>query len=61
MQRYIQIIRDTWWLWLLFIVAAFVLITYVNKIFLIMLPVLISVFIYFAIMRYNPDGTIRRG
>ena len=60
MQRYIQILRDTWWLWLFFFAATFAAIFYVNAVFVVMLPVLISVFFYLAVMRYNPDGTIRR-
>ena len=48
--------RDTWWLWLGF-TAAFVLLTvYVMAIYLIFLPVLPGMFLYFAFGRYDENG-----
>ena len=59
MRRYSQLLKDTWWLWLLYLAVAGLMIGYVNKIFVIMLPILVVIFLYFAIVRYDEDGTFR--
>jgi hypothetical protein len=56
MKRFKHLLRDTWWLWLIFAAIAFVMIMYVNLVFLIMIPILVCVFVYFALVRYNDDG-----
>lgn len=56
MTRFKFLLRDTWWLWLFFSILAFVMITYVNVVFLIMIPILATVFVYFAFVRYDDDG-----
>ncbi len=56
MKRFLYLLRDTWWLWLFFAILAAVMITFVSVVFLVMIPILAGVFIYFAIVRYDDDG-----
>lgn len=48
--------RDTWWLWLAFIVIAIVMTFLVSKVFLVTLPMLIVSFFYYAGIRYDDEG-----
>lgn len=56
MKKFLFLLRSTWWLWLAFVALAAFMIIYVNVIFVVMIPVLIGVFIYFALVRYDDDG-----
>lgn len=59
MKRYIQLWKDTWWLWLIYFGLATLLLIFVTKIFVAVYIVLICVFVYFAIMRYDEEGQPR--
>lgn len=48
--------RDTWWVWLVFVVIVLVLGILVTKYYLVLLPALPGVFVYFAFNRYDSDG-----
>jgi uncharacterized membrane protein YhaH (DUF805 family) len=50
------LLRDTWWLWLAFVVIAVVMTIAVSKIFLITLPILVVSMFYYACMRYDDKG-----
>lgn len=51
--------RDTWWLWLGFLVSGIFLAIFVNAVFLVVFPISIVSFIYFAIVRYDEDGNLK--
>ena len=48
--------RDTWWIWLLFIIATFAMAFMVTYAFLLGLLILPAMFLYFAYGRYDDQG-----
>ncbi|MFN7628627.1 MAG: hypothetical protein ACK5PZ_17525 [Pirellula sp.] len=56
MKRYKAFLKETWWLWCIYLVATFALVLFVHKIFLAILPMMIVNFFYFALVRYDDDG-----
>jgi hypothetical protein len=56
MQRYKQLFKETWWLWLIFTAIVASLCFFVSLIFLMTVPILVTVFFYFAFVRYDKDG-----
>ncbi len=60
MQQFSGMIRDTWWLWLLIFIVVTVLIFAVHPVFCAMYPLLGGFAVYFAVIRYNDDGSQKR-
>lgn len=56
MKRYLQFLKDTWWLWLAYVGVTAILIVFVGPIFWAVIPMMIVNFIYFAFVRYDEDG-----
>ena len=57
MQKRLEgLLRDTWWLWLAFIVIAVVMTILVSKVFLVTFPILVVSFFYYAGIRYDDTG-----
>ena len=56
MKRYRELIKDTWWLWTIFTAIVVFMVGWVSPIFLALVPMLITVFFYFAFVRYDEDG-----
>lgn len=56
MKRYKAFLKETWWLWCIYLVATCALVLLVHKIFLAILPMMIVNFFYFALVRYDDDG-----
>ena len=57
MQKRLEgLLRDTWWLWIAFIVIAIVMTIQVSLIFLVTIPILIVAIFYYAGMRYDDNG-----
>ncbi|MCP4081414.1 MAG: hypothetical protein GY819_07410 [Planctomycetaceae bacterium] len=57
MQKRLEgLLRDTWWLWVAFIVIAIVMSILVSKVFLVTFPILVVSFFYYAGIRYDDDG-----
>lgn len=54
--RYKGLIRDTWWLWLIFLVAAILLTSLVSLLFFVTFPILIFAVVYYGAVRYDDDG-----
>ncbi len=54
-----SLLRDTWWLWLLTLAATGVQVRWMSWFFLVNLPILLVVFVYFAMMRYDSQGNLR--
>ncbi|TWT30223.1 hypothetical protein KOR34_47810 [Posidoniimonas corsicana] len=54
-----SLIRDTWWLWAAALAATTLQIRYVSWFFLVNLPILLVVFVYFAFIRYDSEGRVR--
>ncbi len=48
--------RDTWWVWLMLGALVMVLALSVTRFYMVMLPVLPGIFIYFAYNRYDKEG-----
>ena len=56
MERIKGLLRETWWLWTLFAVMITVLGVTVSAMFFAMVPALIVVCVYFALVRYDEHG-----
>ena len=56
MKRYKSFLKQTWYLWLSFSLVTTLLIMYVSPIFIAVLPMMLVIFVYFALVRYNDDG-----
>lgn len=56
MKRYRAFLKETWWLWCLYVVINALLIVLVHPIFIAVLPMMIINFFYFALVRYDEDG-----
>ena len=56
LNRFAGLLRDTWWLWGLFLIMGIGFFVFVDPLFLVTLPVLAFAFVYYAIMRYDDDG-----
>lgn len=48
--------RDTWWVWLVFVAIVVLLTWLVTPYYIVFLPILPGVFVYFAYNRYDSDG-----
>ena len=48
--------RDTWWLWMIFVLLTIILAALIGKFFLLLLPCFPVPFIYFAFVRYDEEG-----
>jgi hypothetical protein len=57
MQRYKALFKETWWLWSIFLTAGILLSWMLSKIFLLIFPISVFVFFWFAWVRYDEDGT----
>ena len=53
------LLRDTWWLWLVF--SAFVILAMIlfTTFYAVCFPFLVGMMIYFALMRYDKNGEYR--
>lgn len=51
--------RDTWWLWIGFMLSGIFLAIFVHGIFMSIFPISIVTFIYFAIVRYDENGNLK--
>jgi hypothetical protein len=56
MKRYKAFFKETWWLWCIYLVATLMLVLFVHKIFLAIIPMMVVNFFYFALVRYDDDG-----
>ncbi len=61
MQRFGGLIRDTWWMWSIILVAGTLLAVFVHFIFAVTFPISLFSFIYFGLMRYDEEGNPREG
>jgi hypothetical protein len=53
------LLRDTWWLWLIFVAATIAGCLLVTVFYAIMFPVLLILIPYFAYQRYDAEGKPR--
>jgi hypothetical protein len=58
MQRFKALMKETWWLWTLFVVGG-TFMSWVSLVFLLTFPVCIFVFFWFAFIRYDDEGNFR--
>ena len=57
MQKRLEgLLRDTWWLWLMFIVIGVTMTILVSNVFLVTFPMLVVSFFYYAGIRYDDTG-----
>lgn len=56
MKRFKAFWKETGWLWTVFFVVLLVLMRFVSLVFVAAIPLLIVIFIYFALVRYDEDG-----
>ena len=56
MKRFYALFKQTWWLWTIYLTLNIGLIFFVRPVFLAVLPMIVVVFIYFALVRYDDEG-----
>ncbi len=56
MKRYKAFLKETWWLWTIFSAVLLGLILFIHPIFIAVVPMIVVVFFYFALVRYDDDG-----
>lgn len=56
MEQIKSLLRETWWLWLVFCLMVALMAVVISALFLLMLPVLVVVCVYFAFVRYDEHG-----
>ncbi len=56
--RFKGLLRETWWLWILFLVFGTAM-SFLSYVFLLMFPISIFTFFWFAYIRYDEDGNFR--
>jgi fumarate reductase subunit D len=58
MQRFRALFSETWWLWLVLVVGGS-LMALISPIFLLVYPICVFVFFWFAFIRYDEDGNFK--
>lgn len=58
MDRYRALLKETWWLWLLFIGGGIVM-SFLSNVFLVTFPICLVTFLWFAYVRYDEDGNFK--
>ncbi len=58
MKRYGALLRETWWLWIVFVVGGTVM-SMISLVFLVTFPICIFTFFWFAFIRYDEEGNFR--
>lgn len=56
MKRYRAFLKETWWLWCIYLVITLLLVLFIHLVFLAVLPMMLVNFFYFALVRYDEDG-----
>lgn len=56
MKRYRAFLKETWWLWCIYLVITLLLVLFIHPVFLAVLPMMLVNFFYFALVRYDEDG-----
>lgn len=56
MKRFHALFKQTWWLWTIYLILNIGLIFFVSPVFWAVLPMIVVVFIYFALVRYDDEG-----
>lgn len=59
MKRYLALLKNTWWLWIVFFGTGIGGMMFVDGAFFAMIPISVFTFFYFAHVRYDDDGTRR--
>jgi type IV secretory pathway VirB3-like protein len=54
--RFYAFLKDTWWLWLIYLIVNALFILFVGPVFWAVLPMMIVNFVYFAYIRYDEEG-----
>lgn len=58
MARFESLFRETWWLWILFGLFGTIM-SFLSAVFLLMFPISIFTFFWFAYIRYDEEGNFR--
>jgi len=58
MARFKALIQETWWLWIVFGLFGGVM-AFLSPVFLLMFPISIFTFFWFAYIRYDEDGNFK--
>ncbi|MEI7459918.1 MAG: hypothetical protein WCK15_10960 [Pirellula sp.] len=56
MKRFYALFKQTWWLWTIYLILNIGLIFFVSPVFWAVLPMIVVIFIYFALVRYDDEG-----
>ena len=60
-KRFRALLQNTWWLWLLFAAVGVGLGVFAGKIGLVLIPICVFTFFWFAYLRYDDSGNPRGG
>lgn len=58
MDRFRALFKETWWLWVLFLVGGTVM-SILSWVFLVTFPICIFTFFWFAYIRYDEEGNFK--
>jgi hypothetical protein len=56
MKRIVALLKETWWLWILFFGSCTYLTLYIEPFMVVTLPMLVAIFVYFAFVRFDENG-----
>ncbi|MCA9134671.1 MAG: hypothetical protein KDA45_15995 [Planctomycetales bacterium] len=56
--RFKSLLRETWWLWVVFFVFGTAM-SFLSLVFLLIFPISIFTFLWFAYIRYDEDGNFK--
>ncbi|MFK7737759.1 MAG: hypothetical protein AB8B50_17125 [Pirellulaceae bacterium] len=58
MARFSALLKETWWLWLLFAAGGTAL-SFFSPVFVVTFPICIFTFFWFAFVRYDAEGNFK--
>ncbi len=61
MNRFLSVLKDAWWVWILLIGGGTAAGYFLSPIFFMALPISCFTFVYFALIRYDEDGKPKSG
>jgi hypothetical protein len=60
-KRFLAIIKDTWWVWLILVGGGTMAGIFLSPIFFVAIPISFFSFFYFALVRYDEEGMPKGG
>ncbi len=60
MLRFLGLLRDTWWLWIVLFTMGTGMTLFMSWIFVVTFPICLFSFVYFGLMRYDELGNEKK-